>query len=197
MQLQWTDELEKQMKEFQLYEHFTYIALAQHEGNVIAKIGHTSNVKKRMTNLCNTSALEIEVATILCARSRADGIMMESMLHTLLRAHRTHGEWFKFELGNATQRKVLNDAVKAVQTMYGTQRVKFDVARARVAGREIANRAFAAVTDANLRRDKTFRDPMEFVMEHNARSRGEAIAMELERSQDRAIGRLALRTKVG
>lgn len=195
MHLQWTDELEKQMKEFQLYEHFTYIALAQHEGNVIAKIGHTSNVKKRMLNLCNTSALEIEVATILCARSRADGIMMESMLHTLLRAHRTHGEWFKFELGNGAERKVLNDAVKAVQTMYGTQRVKFDVTKARIAGREIANRAFAVVTDANLRRDKSFSDPIAFAMNHNARRKGEEVAMELERAQDRAARRLAFGTK--
>lgn len=195
MHLQWTDELEKQMKEFQLYEHFTYIAIAEHDGSVIAKIGHTANVKKRMINLCSASAIEIEVATILCARSRADGIMMEAMLHTLLRAHRTHGEWFRFQLGNAAHRLALNDAVKAVQTMYGTQRVKFDVARARAAGREVANRAFAVATNANLRRDKTFSDPIQFVGEHNARTRGEAIAMELERGQERATGRLALRTK--
>lgn len=196
MQLQWTEELEKQLKEFQLYEHFTYIALAEHDGSVIAKIGHTGNVKRRMLNLCNTSAIEIEVATILCARSRADGIMMESMLHTLLRAYRTHGEWFRFELGNLAHRRVLNDAVKAVQTMYGTQRVKFDVAKAREFGRDVASRVFDATTKAVLRRDIANNDPMPFC-ERNAARKGRDAIIQMERNQARAIGVLALRTKSG
>lgn len=199
MNLQWTEELEKQIKEFRLYEHYVYVAIAEVEGSVLAKIGHTGNVRKRMLNLCAASAIEVPLAVILGARSKRDGVMMEAMLHTLLRTYRTHGEWLRFTMGDAVHKAALNGAIKTVQTTYGTQRIRFDVAEYRKLGHELADKTFARVTSARLpKKDslyKALKTPAN--CEVQAKEKGEAIAMELEIQRDRILGKLQLAQKAG
>lgn len=57
----------------------------------LVKVGITSSLKNRLSQLRSASGLTIKVeATFECDRARA----VEKAVHELLAAHRKHGEWF-------------------------------------------------------------------------------------------------------
>ena len=78
--------------------HFVYLLLCQDDGPIFAKIGHTSNVVRRLKTLQTGTPITPRWMYYTRLWSSTPAKKLENRLHHTLAAFRTTGEWFSFSI---------------------------------------------------------------------------------------------------
>lgn len=76
------------------------------------KVGITKNIGKRISTLQTGCPVQIAEFLYHKALSRESALSVERAMHEAMREHRSSGEWFRFDVGDASHKALFNGALR-------------------------------------------------------------------------------------
>lgn len=113
--------MRKRRSRLSSYDWVIYVMMAKPENGVSEfKIGMSGNVHKRVMDIQQLYKRPLVECLYFRTVTREHAFTMEQTMHQLLAEYRIQGEWFRFDLKNATHKKDFNRALANARTqIYG------------------------------------------------------------------------------
>lgn len=106
-------------------DHGVYVVVALVNGSVVAKVGMSSFMVKRIIAVQQTAPFDFEYVVVLQARQRDQAREAEGALHRMLKTFRMRGEWFQFSPDDQHHKQALHTALALVEQTYRLRRHNF------------------------------------------------------------------------